>query len=102
MDPNLAQSNGPVTSDQGAINGAELKRELTFGEKAVGISFNPGGSSEVNNIKRACAMTIDILHAQMQKAIADNDGEKIAMYKLAIRDIQTGQMWGVKAATWGF
>ena len=34
-------------------------RELTFGERAVGLTFNPGGSPAVNEIKQACAAAID-------------------------------------------
>ena len=80
----------------------EPTRELTYGEKAVGLTFNPGGMPEVNAIKTACAAVIDELNTQREKAKADGNGEKIAQYTLAIRDIQTGQMWGVKAATWQY
>jgi hypothetical protein len=74
--------------------------ELTFGQKAVGITFNPGGLEQVNNIKALCADVIDELDRQRTKAKEENNGEKIAQFTLAIRDIQSGQMWGVKAATW--
>jgi len=37
-------------------------RELTFGEKAVGLTFNPGGHEKVNAIKQAQAMYIDMLN----------------------------------------
>lgn len=77
-------------------------RELTFGEKAVGISFNPGGHAQVNAIKEKCAALIDELNNQREIAKAENNGEKIAQFTLAIRDIQSGQMWGVKAATWQY
>lgn len=76
------------------------KRELTYGEKAVGITFNPGGMPEVNDIKTKCAAVIDELNNQREVAKAANEGEKIAQFTIAIRAIQDGQMWGVKAATW--
>ncbi len=38
--------------------------ELTFGEKAVGITFNPAGKAEVNEIKRLSALLIDELNTQ--------------------------------------
>ena len=76
--------------------------DLTFGQKAVGMTFNPGGMPEVNEIKKASADLIDILNAQRDTAKAANNGEKIAQYTLAIRAIQDGQMWGVKAATWQY
>ena len=36
-------------------------RELTFGEKAVGLSFNPSGDERVNRAKTICAELIDML-----------------------------------------
>lgn len=88
---------------EGASTGANTTpRELTFGEKAVGLTFNPGGMPEVNNIKRLCADLIDELDRQRAKAKEESNGEKIAQFTLAIRDIQSGQMWGVKAATWQY
>lgn len=71
-------------------------RELTFGEKAVGITFNPGGKAEVSNIKTLSAALIDELDNQRSTVT----GEAAAQFTLAIRKIQEGQMWGVKAATW--
>lgn len=73
------------------------QRQLTFGEKAVGLSFNPSKMPEVDNIKRSCAAAIDVIY-DLKKA--EHVGEKIAQFQLAIRSIQEGQMWGVKAATW--
>ncbi len=73
--------------------------ELTYGEKLVGITFNPEGKTEVNNIKRISAVLIDELHAQRS---LEGNGERAAQYTIAIRKIQEGQMWGVKAATWQY
>lgn len=75
------------------------ERLLSFGEKAVGITFNPGGSDLVNGIKNICATLIDELDAQRNNS---SNGEVKAQYTLAIRKIQEGQMWGVKAATWQY
>ena len=75
-------------------------RELTFGEKAVGITFNPGGKPEVNKIKELSAALIDEL--DKQRTETRTNGEMAAQFTLAIRKIQEGQMWGVKAATWQY
>lgn len=83
-----------------ALKDKAPKTSLTFGEKSVGITFNPGGLKEVNDIKEKCAEVIDALDTQRAQAKLEANGEKIAMFTLAIRDIQSGQMWGVKAATW--
>lgn len=77
-------------------------RDLTFGEKAVGLTFNPGGHAEVNNIKRSFADTIDYLNNLRNTAKTENNGEKIRMYSVAITECQSAQMWAVKAATWQY
>lgn len=74
------------------------QRDLTFGEKAVGITFNPGGKPEVNVIKQLSAALIDELDNQRSSVT----GDAAAQFTLAIRKIQEGQMWGVKAATWQY
>lgn len=74
-------------------------RTLTYGEKAVGLTFNPSSLSDVDEIKAKCASIIDSLNNLREKAI---DGEVKAQYTLAIRKIQEGQMWGVKAVTWKY
>lgn len=83
-------------------HGFEDARELTFGEKAVGISFNPGGSDVVNRIKRKNANLIDLYQDQRQIAIDKKQGDKVRMFAQAITDTQAGQMWGVKADTWQY
>jgi len=74
-----------------------VERELTFGEKAVGLTFNPSGDAHVNEIKKAFAAVIDILNDLREDTTS---GEKKRMYSLAISDAQAAQMWGVKAVTW--
>jgi hypothetical protein len=71
--------------------------DQTFGERAVGYSFNPSGSSEVDQLKACAASFIDSCHALRD---ASNDPEVKRMYSLAITEAQTAQMWAVKAATW--
>lgn len=75
------------------------KRELSFGEKAVGLTFNPGGHEAVNSIKKLSAALIDELDAMRNST---EKGEAKAQFTIAIRSIQEGQMWGVKAATWQY
>ncbi len=84
-------------------NSQVTDRALTFGEKAVGITFNPGGMPQVNKIKELCAALIDEIADQRAGNPSDvQNGEKVAQYTLAIRKIQEGQMWAVKAATWQY
>ena len=71
--------------------------ELTFGEKACGVSFNPGGNPVVSEIKRQFAAVVDDLNLLREQTAS---GEVKRMLSLAITDVQTAQMWAVKAVTW--
>lgn len=74
---------------------------MTFGEKAVGISFNPGGNQEVSDCKNAFAAIIDKLNDRRMAAQAVSDrGEEIRLLSVAITEAQAAQMWAVKAITW--
>lgn len=73
-------------------------QSLTFGQKAVGLSFNPSGNVVVQNIKEKFAAIIDGLNSEREAAL---DGETKRMYSVAITEAQSSQMWAVKAATWG-
>lgn len=70
---------------------------LTFGQKAVGLTFNPSGDPDVHSLKQAAAEFIDRCNYLRE---ATQSGERKRMYSLAISDAQAAQMWSVKAATW--
>lgn len=71
--------------------------EQTFGEKAVGLSFNPSGDDAVAQCKREFAATIDRMNEL--RSTTDNPEVK-RMASVAITEAQTAQMWAVKALTW--
>lgn len=73
------------------------KREQSFGEKAVGMGFNPSGNVQVDEFKRGFAEVIDRANALREQS--DNPEVK-RMLSVAITEAQTAQMWAVKAATW--
>lgn len=73
------------------------ERELTYGEKAVGITFNPSGNSDVDDIKQHAAAIINILDRNRKKVI--NPSEKGAVLTHAIREVMGAQMWAVKGVT---
>lgn len=75
------------------------QRELTFGEKAVGLTFNPSNNADVDMIKTGFAKIIDAMNDLRQ---ASGPGEKARMLSVAITDLQTAQMWAVKAVTWQY
>lgn len=71
--------------------------DLTFGEKAVGLNFNPSNDPTVQKIKETYAAIIDFLNECRNATVS---GEAKRLYSIAITDAQTAQMWAVKAATW--
>jgi hypothetical protein len=76
---------------------SEETRELSFGEKAVGLTFNPGNNPDVDACKREFAAVIDRMNAL--RGLTD-DPEVKRMASVAITEAQTAQMWAVKAITW--
>lgn len=70
---------------------------LSFGQKAVGITFNPGNNQAVNALKQQCVPFIDACNDGRTNS---QDPEVKRMYALAITHAQEAQMWAVKAATW--
>lgn len=72
-------------------------REMTFGEKACGVSFNPGGLEHVAQIKSDFAEIVDLLNNTRE---ASTNSEVKRMLSIAITEAQTAQMWAVKAVTW--
>lgn len=78
---------------------SDIARTLTFGEKAVGISFNPSQNLAVEAVKRECADLIDRLDSERTAA---EGPERKRMFSIAITEIQSAQMWAVKAITWQY
>lgn len=74
-----------------------MNPEFTFGEKACGVSFNPGGNVTAAQIKSDFAGVVDHLNSLREQA---TDNEVKRMLSIAITETQTAQMWAVKAVTW--
>jgi hypothetical protein len=71
--------------------------ELSFGKKAVGLSFNPSNNEAVDACKRIFAAAIDQMNDLRLESV---DPEVKRMASVAITEAQTAQMWAVKAITW--
>ena len=72
-------------------------REMTYGEKAVGLTFNPSNDDAVAQCKAEFARVID----RMNDLRNSTDKAEIKrMASVAITEAQTAQMWAVKAITW--
>jgi len=70
----------------------------TYGEKAVGLSFNPSGDEKVNRLKQLYAQIIDGL--DMARDNVQGQPEAVRLFSIAITEAQSAQMWAVKAVTW--
>lgn len=73
----------------------------TFGERAVGLTFNPSGMGDVDKLKKLYANVIDHLD-DFRKGYLDrgDNPEMVRLCSIAITEAQTAQMWAVKAVTW--
>ena len=71
--------------------------QQTFGQKAVGLSFNPSGDDAVSECKQHFADAIDQMNDLRNSA---SSPEVKRMASVAITEMQTAQMWAVKALTW--
>lgn len=76
----------------------EEQRELTFGEKLVGLTFNPSGDDKVGQAKRLCADLADLLKNNFSPDIESNS-LKNDLYKHSIGEILNAQMNVVKVLT---
>lgn len=72
-------------------------RELTYGERMVGLTFNPSNDQKVRAIKELCAKLIDILVEDSYTS-----AEVTMMQEFAIKTIMTAQMWAVKVVTFKY
>lgn len=72
---------------------------MTYGEQAVGLTFNPGNNPKVQEVKELYAKIIDLCAALRTEA---GQGEKGRLLSVAITEAQTAQMWAVKGITYQF
>lgn len=70
----------------------------TFGQKAVGINFNPSNLGPVDRVKQHYANVIDGLNDLRNSAEATPEVKRLC--SIAITEAQGAQMWAVKAITW--
>lgn len=74
--------------------------DRTYGERAVGLSFNPSGNEDVDAIKVAFARQIDVMDELRNTALMAIRPEQARLASIAITEMQAAQMWAVKAITW--
>ena len=72
--------------------------QQSYGEKAVGLSFNPSGDDQVNRAKSYFAHAIDQMNDFRNGPDTTPEAKRLA--SIAITELQGAQMWAVKALTW--
>lgn len=73
--------------------------DLTYGEKLVGLNFNPSNNPAVTELKELFAKIVDHC-ADALAVIDDEDSPHGPIYREAMMRTLDAQMWCVKAATW--
>ena len=71
--------------------------EQTYGQKAVGINFNPSNDDAIYICKKRYADLIDEMN---DLRINSNSQEQKRLCLVAITQLKTAQMWSVKVLTW--
>lgn len=71
--------------------------EQTFGQKAVGINFNPSNDDAIYICKKRFADLIDEMN-DLRATTSSQEQKRLC--SVAITELQTAQMWSVKALTW--
>lgn len=77
----------------------ETERELTFGEKTVGITFNASIDPQVDHVKRLCATLIDIISAVKVGNPSPSWAQNV-FFTAAFNAVIAAQMAVVKYITW--
>jgi len=80
--------------------GTGALREMSPGEIAVGIQFNPSGDNNVARAKVLCAELFDLVEGSVPADDGTNEtARKRKMRDEALGHIITAQMWAVKVIT---
>ena len=77
------------------------QREMTFGEKAVGLTFNPSNDPKVQEVKELYAKIIEICNNE-RASTPSTPSERARLFSVAITEAQGAQMWAVKAITYQY
>lgn len=107
MNKESKSSEGNLTAEQaqklktfqGGPQDPAGSRELSFGEKRVGISFNPSKLPEVDEVKRKHAFLINYM-----KSIQDDatNPEVKRLCAESMTQLETACMFAVKALTYSY
>lgn len=71
---------------------------MTLGEKRCHIDFNPSSDDKIGTFKRMMANAIDYCNDELQNT---EDGEAKRCFSIAMTELETAQMYGVKGIAKG-
>lgn len=79
----------------------EEVREYTYGEKVVGVTFNPSNNANITRIKEIAAEMIDITRNHF---ISNNNPTELnkMLFESAVAEILNAQMNAVKVITFSY
>jgi len=72
-------------------------RQLTYGEKLVGLDFNPSNDDKVSKAKKLCADLTDLLHEDFHSR--EQSGLAATLFEHTLGEILNAQMNVVKVLT---
>lgn len=79
-----------------------VEKQLSFGERLVGLTFNPSGNKEVQKAKELCAELADLVNKHFCEEIVKTDmpiSIRHELFKHTIGEILNAQMNVVKVLT---
>lgn len=91
------QAMSDLKSDLKSEIEAPTSPSLSFGQKLVGLTFNPSGDPKVNKAKELCAELADLLHKDYYESAAS--ALKVQLFNHTIGEILNAQMNVVKVLT---
>ncbi len=75
----------------------ENEKELSFGEKLVGLTFNPSGDAKVQRAKELCAELANLLNDHNEQSETSQFSQRL--FSHAVCEILNAQMNVVKVLT---
>lgn len=83
--------------EKGVDQSGKVYREMTFGEKLVGLTFNPSNDDKVAKAKKLCADLADLLEEELQGK--ESSRLEHLLYPSVVSKILDAQMNVVKLLT---
>ena len=94
----MEQNTSPIQGEPAMPDTAPAtSRQLTFGEKLVGLNFNPSADDNVSKAKRLCADLADLLNDENNARETSQLSQQL--FNHAVGEILNAQMNVVKVLT---